>query len=274
MTADATNGSAGRLRRAMNQARESKRKFLVIYLTEGDPSPAETGDIIKAAADAGADVIELGVPFSDPNADGVVIQEAMQRALKAGGGLPSALDTVSELRRDGCDVPIVLFGYYNPLFIYGTNAFAEAAQKAGVDAVLTVDLPIDELGELHGPLSARGLDVVPLIAPTSGDDRIARAAPFDPPFIYYISMTGITGAAFQGASGGPERVARIAELTGAPVAVGFGIKTADDARQVAAYADGVVVGSAVVRRIAGAGEGGAARAVGEFVAELRKGLDG
>lgn len=263
-----------RLRAAMAGARDSGRKFLVVYLTEGDPSPAETGDIVKAAADAGADVIELGVPFSDPNADGVVIQEAMQRALDAGGGLATSLDTVAGLREGGHDVPIVLFGYYNPLFVYGTDKLAARAAEAGVDALLTVDLPIDELGELHGPLSGQGLAVVPLIAPTSGEDRIARARDFDPPFIYYISMTGITGAAFQGASGGPERVAKIRELTGAPVAVGFGIKTADDARQVAEYADGVVVGSAVVRRIAAAQKGGAASAVGAFVGELRKGLDG
>ena len=262
-----------RLRTAMAAARDSGRKFLVVYLTEGDPSPAETGDIIKAAADAGADVIELGVPFSDPNADGVVIQEAMQRALQAGGGLGTSLDTVAGLRKDGHDVPIVLFGYYNPLFVYGTEKLAARVAEVGVDALLTVDLPIDELGELHGPLSAHGVDVIPLIAPTSGEERIARARPFDPPFIYYISMTGITGAAFQGASGGAERVARIRELTGAPVAVGFGIKTADDAHQVAQYSDGVVVGSAVVKRIAGAASGKAASAVGEFVAELRKGLD-
>ena len=262
-----------RLRAVMDRARQTGRKFLVIYLTEGDPSPEQTPAIVSAAADAGADVIELGVPFSDPNADGVVIQEAMQRALVAGGGLHSALDSVAHLRASGCEVPLVLFGYYNPLFVYGTEAFADAAKGAGVDAVLTVDLPLDELEELHGPLSKRGLDVVPLIAPTSGSERIARVEEFAPPFVYYISMTGITGAAFRGASGGRDRVAEIRSLSGAPVAVGFGIKTADDARSVAEYADGVVVGSAVIRRIASAGAGQAARAVAEFVAELRAGID-
>ncbi|MEM9490265.1 MAG: tryptophan synthase subunit alpha [Myxococcota bacterium] len=274
MSAAGPGAGTTRLRAAMDRARRDQRTFLVIYLTQGDPSPAISLDIVRAAAEAGADVIELGVPFSDPNADGVVIQEAMQRALAAGGGLASSLAGVRQLREGGCEVPIVLFGYYNPLFVYGTERFARDAAEAGVDAVLTVDLPVDEIGELHGPLSAAGVDVVPLVAPTSGAERIARAREFAPPFIYYISMTGITGAAFQGASGGSERVTEIRSLTEAPVAVGFGIKTAADAGQVAAYADGVVVGSAVIRRIAAAEPDRAAAAVGEFVAELRAGIDG
>lgn len=262
----------GRIRQAMERAAAEDRAALVVYLTQGDPSPAETLDILEATAAAGADIIELGVPFSDPNADGPVIQEAMQRALRAGGGLDSALQTVSALRGRGCEVPIVLFGYYNPLFVHGLERFAGAAAAAGIDAVLTVDVPIDELDELRAPLAARGVDVVPLAAPTSGPERLARLRALDAPFVYYISMTGITGAAFRGAAGGPERVAAVRAAAAAPVAVGFGIKTAADARQVGAYADGVVVGSAVVERIAAAAPGQAAAAVAGFVADLRQAL--
>lgn len=263
-----------RLTTAMAALGASGRKALVIYLTAGDPSPAATIDIVLAAAAAGADVIELGVPFSDPNADGVVIQDAMQRALAAGGGLTSALATVRDLRARDCQIPIVLFGYFNPIFVYGLERFAQAARDAGVDAVLTVDVPVDELGELYEPLAACGVDVIPLVAPTSGTERIAKVRPFEPPFVYYISLTGVTGAALARAEGVPERVAEVRASAQAPVAVGFGIKTADDARAVAAYADGVVVGSAVVSRIAGAQPGQAAQAVAELVAELRRALDG
>jgi len=261
-----------RLRQKMNELRDSGGTALVIYITQADPSPAETADIVIAATEAGADVIELGVPFSDPNADGVVIQAAMQRALEAGGGLTSALETVANIRQRGCEVPIVLFGYYNPIFVHGVVRFAADAAAAGVDAVLTVDLPIEELDELRLPLAKNHVDVVPLVAPTSGIERIDKLAAIDPPFVYYVSMTGVTGAAFQSSSEGAERVARIKVSTGAPVCVGFGIKTADDARAVSEYADGVVVGSAIVRRIESAEAGGAAAAVAELVAELKSAL--
>jgi tryptophan synthase alpha chain len=264
--------NAGRIRQALDRAAASRRAALVVYLTAGDPSPAETPDIVEAAYRAGADIVELGVPFSDPSADGVVIQEAMQRALAAGGGLGSALASVAALRGRGCEAPIVLFGYYNPIFVHGVERFAGAAAAAGVDAVLTVDVPVDELDELRLPLAARGVDVVPLVAPTTGPERMARVRALAPPFVYYISITGITGAAFRGAAGGADRVAAVREATGAPVAVGFGIKTADDAAAVARYADAVVVGSAVVQRIAQAGPGAAAAAVAELVGELRQAL--
>src|SRR6476659_3104859 len=156
-----------RLRAAFDRAAAEKRAALVAYLTFGDPDPATSIEVIEAACRAGADVIELGVPFSDPSADGPSIQRAMERALDAGGSLPGALDAVAELRARGIATPIVLFGYYNPIFVMGTTAFAARAAAAGVDAVLTVDLPIDEIAELAEPLAARGVAVVPLIAPTS-----------------------------------------------------------------------------------------------------------
>jgi tryptophan synthase alpha chain len=205
----------------------------------------------------------------------VVIQEAMQRALAAGGGLSSALQSVRAIRERGCQVPIVLFGYYNPIFVYGNERFAAAAADAGVDAVLTVDLPIDELDELRLPLADKGIDVVPLIAPTSTEDRLARLGSIGAPFVYYISMTGVTGSNMARATVGSERVDQVRAASGSPVAVGFGIKTPDDARRVAAYADGVVVGSAVVRRVEEAADGAAAaEAVADLVASLRGALEG
>ncbi len=245
--------SAQDVRTAFANAKAEGRAALVVYLTQGDPSPGATVSLMASLAESGADVIELGVPFSDPSADGVVIQDAMQRALKAGGGMSSALQTVRDFRARGFVTPVVLFGYYNPIITYGVARFAAAAAEAGVDALLTVDVPIDELHELHAPLASVGIGVVPLVAPTSTPERIARVASFEPAFVYYVSMTGVTGSAFTGASGGAGRVRAIQEASGAPVAVGFGIKTGSDAKEVAAYADGVVVGSALVRRIATAG---------------------
>ena len=261
-----------RLRNRFAALAAEGKKALVIYLTYGDPRPEASAAIVRAIAEAGADAVELGVPFSDPNADGPVIQAAMQRALAAGATPAGALSCVRALRDEGLAVPVVLFGYYNPIFVRGPVAFARDAAAAGVDAVLTVDLPIDELAELAVPLAAEKLDVVPLLAPTSTPGRIARVREFSPPFIYYISMTGVTGAAFRGSAGGAERIAEIRAAAGAPVCVGFGVKTAADAQAVAALADGVVVGSAVIERIAGA-SGDPAGAVGDFVAELRRGID-
>jgi tryptophan synthase alpha chain len=251
-----------RLRAAFDRAAAENRAALVAYLTFADPSPAASIDVVEAACRAGADVIELGVPFSDPSADGPSIQRAMERALAAGGGLPGALDAVHELRNRGITTPIVMFGYYNPVFVMGPEAFAERAAAAGVDAVLTVDLPIDELAELATPLASRDVAVIPLVAPTSTPDRIDRLAQFAPPFVYYITLVGVTGVR-AAAPVDPERLAMIRRAASAPVAVGFGIRTAADAHRFAEIADGVVVGTAIVDRVASG-----AAAVGDFVAEL------
>lgn len=263
--------TAVRLRAALAACKDAGRAALVVYVTAGDPDGATSTEVVLAAASAGADVIELGVPFSDPSADGPAIQAAMERALAAGGGLTQALATVAAVRARGCQVPIVLFGYYNPIFVRGVERFADEAAAAGVDAVLTVDLPIDELDELRLPLAARGLGVIPLVAPTSTVERIARVRGLDAPFVYYVSLTGVTGAAFDPARLAGGRIEQVREATGAPVAVGFGIKTAAQVGAVAALADGVVVGSAVVERIGAAGAGAPA-AVGALVAELRAAL--
>jgi tryptophan synthase alpha chain len=224
-------------------------KKLVIYLTCGDPSMAASVELVLAAARAGADAIELGVPFSEPSADGPAIRTAMERALAKGATLGGALDVVRRVRAAGCATPIVLFGYYNPIFVRGVPSFTRDARAAGVDGVLIVDLPVEELGELAGPARAAGLDVVPLVAPTSSAERIARVATIGAPFVYYVSMTGVTGAALAARDALGPRVAEVRAAAKAPVAVGFGIATPDDARAIARVADAVVVGSAVVRAI-------------------------
>ena len=255
-----------RLRAAFDKAAAEKRAALVAYLTFGDPDPKTSIGVIEAVCRAGADVIELGVPFSDPSADGPSIQRAMERALAAGGGLTGALDAVAELRKRGITTPIVLFGYYNPVFVMGPEVFAARAAAAGVDAVLTVDLPIDELAELATPLAAKGVAVIPLVAPTSTPERIARLGAFAPPFVYYITLTGVTGAR-TAAPVDPARLAAIRSAAKAPVAVGFGIKTPADAARFSAIADGVVVGSALVDRV---GQG--AEAVASLVRDLAKAM--
>ncbi len=263
--------SAGRLRAAFDRAAAEKRAALVAYLTFADPDPATSIAVVEAACRAGADVIELGVPFSDPSADGPSIQRAMERALGAGGSLPGALDAVAELRRRGIDTPVVLFGYYNPVFVMGTQAFAARAAAAGVDAVLTVDLPIDELPELAQPLAAKGVQVIPLVAPTSTPERIARLGGVNAPFVYYISLTGVTGVR-AAAPVGPARLDTIRKASIAPVAVGFGIRTAADAARFSAIADGVVVGSALVERVAAGDAAGAPARVAALVSELARAM--
>ncbi|HWO19205.1 MAG TPA: tryptophan synthase subunit alpha [Kofleriaceae bacterium] len=262
-----TAAPAPTLREVFEQAVGQGRAALVAYLTFGDPDPATSIDIVAAAAMSGADVIELGVPFSDPSADGPSIQRAMERALEAGATLAGALDAVAELRRRGIATPIVLFGYYNPIFVMGVEAFAARAAEVGVDAVLTVDLPIDEIDELAAPLLARGVGVVPLVAPTSTEARLARLAQVRAPFVYYISLTGVTGVRAASAID-PARLAAVRAAAAAPVAVGFGIRSAASARQFSAIADGVVVGSALVDAVAAGPVDTAHERVAALVREL------
>lgn len=257
------------LRRAFATAAAEHRAAVIAYLTFGDPDPATSIDVVAAACRAGADVIELGVPFSDPSADGPSIQRAMERALAAGATLDGALTAVTTLRGRGITTPIVLFGYYNPIFTMGPSRFAARAAAAGVDAVLTVDLPIDELAELAAPLADQQVDVVPLVAPTSTPDRIARLASFQPPFVYYISITGVTGAR-PPAVIDPDWITTIRARAGAPVAIGFGIRSADDARRFAAVGDAIVVGSALVDRVAAGPPSGAPDRVAAAVGELAR----
>lgn len=238
----------GRIADAFARAKHENRAALVIYLCAGDPDLDTTCDLVVAAAEAGADVIELGVPFSDPTADGPAIQRASERSLAGGTTLSGVLDTVSAIRAKS-DVPILLFGYYNPIFAYGEARVVEDAKKRGADGFLVVDLPPEESGGLRLPAVEAGLDFVPLVAPTSERDRIDAAAEAATSFLYYVSMTGVTGSQATDLAAASERAQSLQVELGRPVAIGFGVKTRDDVSIVAHHVDGVVVGSAVVRAI-------------------------
>jgi tryptophan synthase alpha chain len=242
---------SSRIDKAFARARAEKRKALVIYLTASDPDFETSRRLLVAAARAGADVLELGVPWSDPSADGPAIQQAMRRALAAGGGLRSALELCRAVRQEAPEVAIVLFGYANPIFVRGPAPFAGAARDAGADAVLCVDWPPDEASELTSALKEQSIDFIPLLAPTSTPQRVRAVAAEASGFIYYVSITGITGRTLADLDAPRKHVAEIRELTGnrLPIAVGFGITTPEQARAVAEFADAVVVGSAAVRTI-------------------------
>jgi tryptophan synthase alpha chain len=223
-----------------------KEKALVAFLTAGDPDPAVSLAACRAVLRGGADLLELGVPFSDPMADGPAIQRSSERALRAGMSLRKVLDLCAALRRE-FTAPIILFGYYNPFLAFGTVALCEQAAAAGADGFLVVDLPPEEAAEIHGPARAHGLDLIYLCAPTSTAARIARVRQSASGFVYYVSMTGVTGKNLGAIDEIRENVRRLQGELSLPVCVGFGITTADEARAVAAVADGVVVGSAFVR---------------------------
>lgn len=233
---------------AFARARNEGRAALVIYLCAGDPDLETTPRLVAAAAEAGADVVELGMPFSDPTADGPAIQRASERALGRGVRLDGVLDAVRGARAQ-THVPLLLFGYYNPILVRGEEAFARDASEAGVDGMLVVDLPPEEASTLREAATAHELDYVPLVAPTSGGARIERAAKASTAFLYYVSVTGVTGAQGADLEQAARRAHEIAAHTGRPVALGFGVKTPADVAAVARHADGVVVGSAVVHAI-------------------------
>jgi len=257
-----------RIAAAFERAARENRAALVVYLCAGDPDLPTTEQLVLAAIEAGADVIELGVPFSDPTADGPVIQRASERALAHGTTLAQALELAAKVRTKS-DVGIVLFGYYNPILAYGEARLAADAKRLGVDGLLVVDLPPEEAGSLLAPLEAEGLDFIPLIAPTTPDSRVERIARTARSFLYYVSLTGVTGAQADLDAAGT-RATALKERTGKPVAIGFGIKTPAQAHKVAQKADGVVVGSAVCSVIESAETSqDAVRAVRALVTELR-----
>lgn len=237
-----------RIKNKFADLRTKNEKALIVYLTAGDPSLKITKKLIFALEKAGADILEIGIPFSDPTADGPVIQAASRRSLKAKTTLEGVLKMVAEVR-ESSEIPIVLFGYYNPIFAYGVQTFARAARKAGVDGVLVVDLPCEEANELRQHTDAAGLDFISLIAPTTNQDRLRKIAVRASGFLYYISITGITGTAAPKISNIKVEVKTVRKITHLPVAVGFGISKPKQAREIAHVADGVVIGSAVVRMI-------------------------
>jgi tryptophan synthase alpha chain len=239
-----------RIERRFAALREEGRAGLVTYLTAGDPDPDTAARLFSGLAAAGADLIEIGMPFSDPMADGPLIQEAGQRALKQGMTLRRTLALVRELRRGDDATPIVLMGYYNPIYRYGADAFARDAVSAGVDGVIVVDLPPEEDAELTGPARAASLDFVRLATPTSDDRRLPRIVERASGFIYYVAIAGITGTRSADAASVATAVTRLRRFTELPIAVGFGIRTPEQAAAVARAADAAVVGSSLVQRLA------------------------
>ena len=222
------------------------RAALVTYLMAGDPDPATSLEVFHAMAKAGADVLEIGMAFTDPMADGPSIQAAGLRALQAGMTLKKTLALVADFRKTDNDTPVVLMGYYNPIYVMGVDKFLAAAQEAGVDGLIVVDLPPEEDDELCIPALKAGLNFIRLATPTTDDRRLPSVLNNTSGFVYYVSLTGITGAAIADYGKVGAAVARIKGHTALPVAVGFGVKTADNARQIAGQADGVVVGTALV----------------------------
>ena len=242
---------------------------LVVYLTIGDPDLETSKKIALAAIDAGADVLELGVPFSDPLADGPVIQRASERAVRNGTRMEDVLALASSLRKQRPAVGLVIFSYLNPILRMGLESFAAAAEKAGVDAVLVTDLIAEESEEYRAALKKHHLQPIFLAAPTSPDSRLARIAEISEGFIYAISRVGITGTQQQVAGDARELVTRLRRYTKLPIALGFGISNASHVAVVAEYADAAVVGSAIVALIEQSGPDKAPAAVGKFIAELR-----
>jgi tryptophan synthase alpha chain len=241
-----------RLAETFARLRAARTPGLVTYVTAGDPNLARTESILQALARGGADVVEVGVPFSDPLADGPVIQRATERALEAGTTLAKVLDMLGGMRAT-FGPPVVIFSYANPIFRLGAEAFADRAQAAGVDGVLVLDLPIEEAGEFRGLMASRGIDTVLLLSPTTSDQRLRRAADLGSGFFYAISRLGVTGVRDRLAEGAEEMVGRIRGVTDLPVALGFGISSPEHVREVGRWADAAVVGSALVNVIAEAG---------------------
>lgn len=239
-----------RIEQRFNELKQAGRKALIPFVTAGDPHPEVTVPLLHAMVEAGADLLELGVPFSDPMAEGPVIQKACERALKHHVGLGDVLAMVKQFREQDNDTPIVLMGYLNPVEIMGYQNFATAAKEAGVDGLLTVDMPPEEAGDLVAALGEADIDPIFLLAPTSVDERIAKICAAASGFIYYVSLKGVTGAANLDVQAVAQKVEQIRRHTDLPIGVGFGIRDADSAARVARVADAVVVGSAVVNRVA------------------------
>jgi tryptophan synthase alpha chain len=233
------------------QLKKEGRSAFVPFLMAGDPDPATSFEIIKALPKAGADIIEIGMPFTDPMADGPSIQAAGLRALHAGMTLKKTLGLVREFRKDDNATPLVLMGYYNPIYIYGVDQFLNDAKSAGVDGLIVVDLPPEEDSELCVPAMKAGLNFIRLATPTTDDKRLPAVLANTSGFVYYVSVTGITGSASADSGVVGEAVMRIKRHTELPVCVGFGIRTAEAARAIAANADGAVVGSAFVDALRG-----------------------
>jgi tryptophan synthase alpha chain len=260
---------ASRLAATFAALRARRERALVAYFTAGDPSLAMTRRLVGEAARRGADVIELGIPFSDPLADGPVIQRATQRALAAGVTLPRVLELVREMRGD-VSVPLVFLTYYNPILAFGLKAFCRTAVEAGIDGVIVADVPPEEADPLRAEAGPAGLDVVHLVAPTSTPERMRKIARASEGFIYMVSLTGVTGERSALAPELAQQLRALRNITTKPICVGFGISTPEQAAEVGRAADGVIVGSAIVRLVEQYGSSAELLPrVGDFIASLK-----
>ena len=263
-----------RVTRRFEKLASQQRAGFVAFVTANDPTPEVFSEILEGLPVAGVDVIEIGMPFSDPMADGPAIQLSTQRALKAGVSIPDILASVARLREWEMDTPIILMGYYNPIYAYGVDRFCEEAANSGVDGVIIVDMPPEEAPELLHHLSANNMHMIFLSAPTTSDARLPAVLEHASGFLYYVSITGITGTGSADTADIAAAVTRLKSHTDLPVAVGFGIKTPDQAAAVAQVADAAVVGSSIVEQISGGldaegrPEPGLAPKVLEFVRDL------
>ena len=266
-----------RIKRTLDALAAQGRKALIPYVTAGDPFADATPEIMHALAAGGADVIELGVPFSDPMADGPVIQKASERALARGVGLPQVLEMVRRFRQDDAATPVVLMGYANPIERFdqreGEGGFVRAAAAAGVDGVLVVDYPPEECESFAAQLKAAGLDLIFLLAPTSTETRMAQVGRVASGYVYYVSLTGVTGAGHLDTAAVAAMLPRIRAHVPLPVGVGFGIRDAATAQAVAAVADAVVIGSRLVQILEAAPRAALAAAARDFMAQIRQALD-
>ncbi len=253
--------------------RRSKRKALIPYITAGDPTPALTVPLMRALVEAGADILELGVPFSDPMADGPVIQRSGERALKQGVGLRDVLGLVSDFRREDAQTPLVLMGYANPVEAMGVEKFVREASAAGVDGVIVVDYPPDECTQFAALARQSGIDPIFLLAPTSTDRRIQEVARAGSGYLYYVSLRGVTGAGHIDLADVAAHMPKIRAATRLPIGVGFGIRDAESARRVAQTADAVVIGSRIIQEIESAGAERAVARVKALLRPIREALD-
>lgn len=254
------------------QLRAEQRSALIPFLTVGDPDLDTTRELMRVAVESGADLIELGVPFSDPTADGPVLQRSLEIGLRHGASLPRTFELVADFRR-ASSTPVILYGYYNPIFHYGPERFAADARAAGVDGLLVVDLPPDEANELLCWTRPAGIHFVCLLAPTSGPDRVRKVLRHAAGFVYYVSVTGVTGAKAMQADEVQPVIERLRRETKLPIGVGFGITTPQQAAAVARFADAAVVGSAIMRVVdAHRGQSDLIREVGSFILSLKEGV--
>jgi tryptophan synthase alpha chain len=262
-----------RIATRLSALRAKGKRALIPYVTAGDPYADATVDIMAAMAAAGADVIELGVPFSDPMADGPVIQKAGERALARGIGMTQILAMVRDFRKRDDATPVVLMGYANPVERYGIERFVDDAANAGVDGVLVVDYPPEECEDFAKALRARGLDLIFLLAPTSTDERMRQVGQLASGYVYYVALKGVTGAGHLDTAAVAAMIPRIKTFVDLPVGVGFGIRDGQSARAIASVADAVVIGTALVQKLETQSRDHVAAAAGDFIATIRAALD-